>query len=262
MLDESKLYVFFHVSKTGGTSFVNHMLALRDEHAPRIPLLNSYQQQLARENNQTYWTDLPLPEKCNAQFIAGHHAGLRLCEGLREHKVIRYLTVFREPSSRYVSVFNYQKHKGVIEPDTSPVDYFQKSAINQSQLNFYLRNFLNWDEAKIRLVREPQYQDALLEEAVAGLDHFFFIGLHESYKQDMLSLTRHLDLPPISQSYHVAGKDITRHIKISDQIASTLMDAYPPEYRFYEQIKTRILENDSCFFDPQNTYAKRESKAK
>lgn len=248
MISPNELYVFFHISKTGGTSFINHLLSQRERISPHIPLLNGYQRQLALKNNETYWTELPLEEKCRAQYIAGHHAGLAQCSALEPLKTVNYLTVFRDPASRFVSVYNYMKHKGFIDSDISPLQYFETKTLSESQLNFYLRNFLAWDEDKIISLCDTRYRDQRLQEAVEGLEHFFFIGLQESYQHDMLQLTTYLGLPPIAQSYHVAGKDITRFIQVSDQLTRLLRDRYPEEFIFYDEIKRRLRDNGSPFF--------------
>lgn len=245
MTDPKDLYVFFHLNKTGGTSLINHLIATYGRES--IALLNDYQEQKAEKNHDTYWTKKKISEKLNAKFVLGHDANPRNCECLQKFKNIKYLTVFREPTERLLSVYNYQRSFGNIEGITA-TEYFEDPNVDQTQLSFYLHRFLMWPLKNICLVRKPASNKHLLEEAVNTLDRFFFIGLHENYKSDMKQLTDHLQIPEISKSFHVAGEDIEKFESQSDTLSRTFRNLFPVEFEFYDIVKEKVIRNGSPFF--------------
>lgn len=242
------LYVFFHVSKTGGTSFTNHLAELYCDQPEAIAMLNSHQQQLAMTSGTTYWTEKPLAEQLRAMHVAGHSASLQAVAPLLPWKQLEFLTLFREPTSRFISVFNYLIHQRLIPQNLTPLEFFNPSFPDQCQITFLFKHFLNWSPASLDSIHDPQHLEFFLDAACRALDIFRFIGLYEQYSDHMAALMDYLTLPSNQQQCLVTGRDIARRVDHSDELESHLRTLYPIEYRFFERVQEKIYTNGSPFF--------------
>lgn len=244
----SPLYVFFHVSKTGGTSFTNHIAELFSDRPEVIPMLNSHQQQLALSKGAIYWTEKPLVERLRATYVAGHSAGLQAVTPLRPWRRLEFLTLFREPTSRFISVFNYLMHQGLIAEHLTPEEFFSPSYPDQCQITFLLNHFLGWNQGALDTIHVPDNSNVVLDAACQALEVFRFIGLYEQYRDHMTALTKYLGLPAIQQQCLVTGRDVSRRIHYTKALENHLRASYPIEYRFFERVQEHIHTNGSPFF--------------
>lgn len=231
------VYVYFHVNKTGGTTFANHLYACFGEDSPIAPMLNPYHEEVAKAENRVYWPDDSLDHKLKARIISGHKANPRNVRELAPYKNIRYIAYFRDPSSRIVSKFNYSKARGMIDPERTFEEQLRLNGFLETQLYFFMYGFLDWTDEEMLPCYEKDQGRELMHIALDHIRDFFFIGLNESYNEDTLLLTNHLNLPPITTSYNITGRDHEQVLTLTDEITDLVREHYPIDFEFYENIK-------------------------
>ena len=254
------IYVFFHMGKTGGTSFTNHIASCFSEPEEQTPMLNLYQKRIAAEEGRVYWLDKPLKEKLKAQIISGHDANRSLLPVLGNHAHLLFITFFRDPGSRFVSHYNFQRSRGVLGQRNGFDDFINDKAIEKSQLRFFLLYYLGWSPEEFDKLYFSDNRSEILNIALNALDEFFFVGLHNYYKDDMQVLTSHLSLPPVEKSFLVAGKDVNRYAEHNREIDNRLREQIPLEFEFYDQLLVRRTRYGSPInISPQPEVLKRRS---
>lgn len=112
------LLIHFHIPRTGGTT-VGRMLKLKTGFWPLARLIHhsrtlGYYQIEGYEERLKKITSLPENQQTDVRLFEAH-AGFGLHELLPQPS--EYLTMFREPIDRAVSVYYYMQKKKVISPD-------------------------------------------------------------------------------------------------------------------------------------------------
>lgn len=245
--DRDILYVYFHINKTGGTTFSNHLLSCFGDSPLTIPMLNPFQMELAKSENRTYWPDDTLENKLKAKIILGHCANPHNIKELIPFRDVRYITYFREPSARIVSRFNYSRSVGMVNPQKTFDQDFKARGFLQTQLSFFMYFFLGWTEENILASYKKDQGKDLMKIALEEIGQFFFIGLHHSYKEDTLQLTNHLGIPPVTKSHNISGQDHPKAVSLTPEISAAFYERFPIEYDFFEAIKTIRKQRGSPF---------------
>ena len=241
------LYVFFHVNKTGGTTFTTHIENLF-KHDPYIaPMLNPYQRELAEKQGRTYWPNERKANKLKARIVSGHDANPKNIADIAKYRSVKYITFFRDPGSRILSLFNHEKSANIISPEVTFIEYLKTRGVDASQLCFFLSCFLGWKRKELCKLYNSPNKNELLNTALNEIKKFFFVGLHSNYEQDINTLTNLLKIPKVSRSYHVTGKDIPKHQSMTQELSHKIKQALPIEYQFYESVISLRKPNDSPF---------------
>lgn len=237
MQSPDDLYVFFHINKTGGTTLTTHLQNCFKDQPLRTPMLNRYQRELALAENRVYWTERSFEEKMQARIIAGHGATPCNVSEIAPHRNIKYITFFRDPGSRIVSTFNYSRAMGSIDPDCDLLSYLKNTGFNSTQLRFFAHNFMDISQDQIDLMQSDHSQRQVMHEAVRLIENFYFIGLHESYDEDIKLLTSLLGIPEITRNYLVTGKDYAETTRYTPDLDNEIRELFPVEYEFYDAVK-------------------------
>ncbi len=198
-LDEEYLYIFLHVPKSAGSTFLRHIGYNFQHNSILVLSPGPGRKLLHRAEVDACIESVPQARKEQIRVICGHG----VYYGIHEHFTLkpRYITFLRDPIDRTISHYNFmiENYDTVeLEDDRLPMrredltfedwwNTFQGNLETGIVLNYRIDDKPGWDQ-QIRLV------DSHLEEAKNILDKFYFVGLTEKFEEDSLFLYNELKI--------------------------------------------------------------------
>lgn len=193
-MNDAVLYVYLHIPKTGGVTFVRHVMY---NYAYKTLLAVGPKPDMKFRHCadvDAYIDSLPQKRKDQVRFVCGHS----VYYGIHGHfqKKPRYLTFLRDPVKRAISNFNYfmQNYDLFVKEDHEQFpqnrdeltfdrwwDCFQHNLQTGVVLNYRHDDKPGWDP-------ELRLDESHLEEAKRILDDFYFVGLTETFPEDSMFL--------------------------------------------------------------------------
>jgi len=164
-----KLNVFVHIERSGGTTF-NSML-INNFLGYLVPKIKSpVDQKKEKDPNRLIFTNSNLKEvkkwAPNIKVLGGHHTRIFAEYEKIINGRIFYFTFLRDPVSRYLSHYNFQRN-------VMKINWTLTEFLN----NYY---FNNWQTKRIAGVEDVE----IAKSYVAG--RFDFVGLTEHYDESLL----------------------------------------------------------------------------
>lgn len=229
MPEADPLYVFVHLSKTGGTSLYRHLrchLASEDELVYLGPEGDAERERLGR---------LPLEarhecERRRVRVLIGHRVTLSSLD-LMPWREPRFIFVLREPVSRLISKYNYQIHlDGRIDVPQPFDDWLANLKPNAWDSAFWLcRRFLKMPARGLRDIRTRQrIANRLLEQ-------FYLVTTTERMDTDAKLLFREIGIPEEMPRENVGGRDHHVVFDPDDTVRARIRAAVDNEVAFYRR---------------------------
>lgn len=202
------LYLFFHLAKTGGTTFVGHLynhLKVDEELFDLGPHGEDYR----KLNNRPPLEERTLEERQHMKIVAGHLVYWHT-QDLFPDREIRNILFLREPIKRVISHYTYDSTQ---EPESFSHWY---SRWIPNQMTVYLKEHL--EESDI---------DGVLEK----LKVFWHIGLQEELDKSLTQLYSELGVPTEYVNRRVSGEKYENNTESGYDAGRTFKAKYQPTPR-------------------------------
>ncbi len=172
-------FCFIHIEKAGGSTIHNWL----KYYLPNYLSLRPWFFWSNEEKNYLSSRELGVLKLLHPRLkgIGGHTTRQYLKYEKVLDKNINYFTFIREPTSRYLSHFQFQKHK-------MNIDWTLENFINEPRFNNYMT---------IRIAGKPCAKTALK----LLRNNYCFVGLVEKFNESILLLTRVLDIENLEPLY-------------------------------------------------------------
>jgi hypothetical protein len=229
--DDDFIYIFLHIPRTGGTTLrwhIEHNFK-EDErlslYTDSLNILDGDRSKFSRKEYKAmvekYIKSIPLAKRNNIKIIYGHYA---VC-GIHKYfnKPCRYLTYFREPKTRILSLYKYlsQEYNKENTLGKSKNRYKESLFLNRKVppyeewfKNIQLKdNYISMLSRTDKMLYKLGYLDTInvnLKEILKALRIFYFIGLTENYNRDSLYIYNLLNINKFYKS-----KNKTQELVIS-----------------------------------------------
>ncbi|MCZ0814019.1 sulfotransferase family 2 domain-containing protein [Roseovarius sp. EGI FJ00037] len=221
------LYVFVHLSKTGGTSLFRHMqrhLASEDDLVYLGPLGDAERERL----NRPPLEDRPENERQRVRVLIGHRVKMSTLD-LVPWREPRLIFVMRDPVKRLISKYNYQMHRQGLSDD--PVPFFtwlENLKPHAWDSAFWLcRRFLEMEADALRDVAQRQ------QIANRLLERFNLVTTTERMDEDMPHVFRQLGIPSEMRRENVKGRDHKVALTPDEDVLERARQVLNPEIGFY-----------------------------
>ena len=240
------LWLFFHLPKTGGTTFKTHLERYLSWDEQLIELSN-WGRRYRAEHGRMEFSVRPAEERAKAVVLAGHrlHYGAhRMVPGSRE---ARYVTFLRDPAERCVSLYNFRLSRGTARPDFESWyrDFFLPDRRN-SVTRFYASRIL----APEMLADDT----ALVPAAKKVLERCWHVGVTDRLAESLDMLCAEIGVPadwtsqrvagagqPLRSSSHpAAGEIIDQRVMLDADIRARVYADRPEDLELYEWAKARL----------------------
>ncbi|MBD3279119.1 MAG: hypothetical protein GF390_00215 [Candidatus Pacebacteria bacterium] len=241
------LYIFVHLPKSAGTTLITHL----QKNFPAKQLLevnsntlNCQRLVFAIDEYQAAikakLASLSLQQRQNLRFIYSHGTVAHAFDQLSTKKPF-YLTFFRDPAERIVSLYNY--HRQVYEHNSAKEQNHQHYH-RLLLVNDQVPSFWQWYQQKFTQIKNHlglctmvkffQYLGFLAPGRVsqtklqAMLAQFSFVGFTQTFTQDSLYLYHQWGVKRFFINQNISNQyfDLQQHPKISKQLKKDLQDDY------------------------------------
>lgn len=201
MSTNDKVFVFAHITKTGGTTlrehFKKHLSREEFYHLAKKGNLN------AIKNNEEIFLNRPIAKQLNSKVIIGHEVTLDVFESL-PHKNKILCTTFREPKkwliSRYNQRMNRFKKNGLA---ILPFDqWLQSKEPFLSQFDWLYARFFGFGP-KYR----SQPQKERLKFVKDRLNLFSIIFILDTLDEKIKPICNELEIPAVLEKKNISGLD-------------------------------------------------------
>lgn len=227
MSSADPLYVFVHLSKTGGTSLFRHLqrhLESEDDLVYLGPLGDAERERLNRPPLEERTED----ERRRVSVLIGHRVNMSTLD-LVPWREPRLIFVMRDPVKRLISKYNYQMHRQGLSDDPVPfftwLDNLKPHAWDSA---FWLcRRFLEMEAHRIQGVAHRQ--------GIANrlLECFNLVTTTERMDEDMAHVLRQLGLPAEMRHENVKGRDHKVALTPDEDVLESARQVLKPEIAFY-----------------------------
>jgi len=255
------LYIFAHVPKCGGST-LSHHLRIKFTESAFLTLTYSTLGQLkftppelfTRKNVAAYLNSLSPDVKANIKTIAGHLAYYGVHEFFS--KSPRYITFLRHPVARTISHYNFiieRSKKGGFLTDsirqslfsnTGEIVPFEKWFETSVYADNYMTRFFN----NAVDLPEDGLNSTHLEYAKSLLDKFYFVGLTETYDQDVPFLYYRLGINQFHADRNISQKTFTSQGNQDIQQLILKKNNYDSELYRYAQVLNRKMKKRIKYF--------------
>lgn len=211
--DQDILYIFLHIPKTAGNTFLYHLenkfreeerIRLYEQDLPELKFSLSTTEK-TKEIIYKRFFSLTKRQKDKIKIIYGHLSYYGIHKFF--NKPYRYITFVRNPVDRTVSTYNYfstlQKNN----------EKFSKANL---LINEKIPSFENWLKIKYSkkltipaFLKRPNYLGKNLKES---LNKFYFIGITENYNEDAVYLYHLLGINKFYTNKNISKK----YVKLED----------------------------------------------
>jgi hypothetical protein len=195
---KKSLYLYFHIPKCAGSTFLNHIQNNLDLHEYLEIYLGKNKSPQPSFRNRAevdrYLVRLSGAERERIKIICGHD----LYEGIHRHfpnQSSRYITFLRNPVERTVSHYNHnvdeyqagilnQERQPILSPGGRVMSFWEWLENREEMHNHMTRAFMG-PYLKDRVARDiVEAPKDYLESAVRALETFYFVGLVERFEKD------------------------------------------------------------------------------
>lgn len=232
MTRENYLYIFLHIPKTAGSTFVYHLKK------------NFKEDELLHLHFENKNFDFKKLNKSKIKVIYGH--GVKY--GVHKHfkREARYICFLRDPVSRAVSIYN---HKRRLFNDFSKLDSKKKQNLEKTLLiNKKVQSFEKWVEKKLdtraknthmsvhRLLINLGYLDKPVSKKNISnfIKKFYFVGLTENYDSDSLYIYNLLNINKYFLNKNVAKTNCAP--KLNKKLVNLILLKSKSDLKIYEQV--------------------------
>ena len=227
MSEDQSLYVFVHLSKTGGTTLYKHLrryLSSEKELVYLGPEGDLERKRLGRPPLE----DRPEKDRKRVRVLIGHKVTIRTLDLVpwREPRLIFFI---RHPVRRMISKYNYQMYLAGKQDYPVPFDQWRAELKpNAWDTAFWLcRRFLELPPKEIREVSARQ------EIARQLLHQFYYVSTTERLDKDAAPLLSEMGIPTEMRRENVGGRDHRVILKATPEIDSTIAKEFASEMDFY-----------------------------
>ncbi|XPV69671.1 MAG: sulfotransferase family 2 domain-containing protein [Halarcobacter sp.] len=195
-LNNNKLFIFFHLRKSGGTTINGHFKKhlLWDEEF--IHLAN-WGEKYRKENNCIDFEKRDNSEKEKIKVLSGH----KTYYGIHKHfinKTPYYIAIMRSPADQIVSIYNFEKSKNIIKKNFE--DWYNNTYKVKN------RNFIcNFYAKKLMPINLNFSDNEKFELAKKLFDKCDFILLTHKLDEDLPKLFNLMNLPTSFEKKRVTG---------------------------------------------------------
>lgn len=243
---QDKFIIFLHIQKTGGIT-IQRILRRRLGKSVIERGINL----LKGKNNPSSLKQLMQNKVYGDRYFIGH-----FCYGIHEYlpTPATYMSFFREPVSRLISLYNFSK--------INPTAYWHPFAVDKTLEEFLLgvdlpeldngqvrflvgENFANCDETEEFFINKTpvgQCDESLLDLAKKHIDEeFSFIGLTEYFDQSVLLLKEILGW---KNSYYLR-RNVTKKTKkepVSAEVKQAIRDRNHLDIQLYDYVKEKLFQ--------------------
>ena len=267
--NKEELYIFLHIPKCAGTTFIKHIkknfpedeaigldpdkLGLKKDRFLHADYINGVKKYFDKFTNK---------QKDKIRIIYGHtvpYGVHRLFE--RPH---RYMTFVREPLSRVLSIYNYNATLYNNADSNGKKEDFYKHVL---LINGKVPSFEEWVKKKWEKLRfyktvapfMPRFLQDLgfldkgsldQKKILAGIEKFYFVGLTNHYEDDSAFLYHKLKINKFFLSSNISKNYITHEqfLKVKSFISEKTKDGrklYNSAVKFNEKFKEKHKEYES-----------------
>lgn len=211
------LYIFIHLAKTGGTTFVGHLYHQLGANKGYFDL-GPHGTRTRQEEGIPEIEKLDDARKDAIQVVGGHLAYWGVHEFFPNREA-RYVTFVREPVSRVISHYTF---------DMSKDDAVQKT-------------FKEWYKTWIPNQMCAFYMDHLrvssMDEILERFTHFWHIAFTPTLDNSLKYILTEMKLPLDYTNRRVAGEKVSSTIDLGYAVNPVLKDKYVPTPEEIEMIK-------------------------
>ncbi|MAG02179.1 hypothetical protein CMI42_02485 [Candidatus Pacearchaeota archaeon] len=263
MKKKDPLYVFIHVSKCAGTSILNNILANFNEdeviqlYSNVYPFLNKIR------DIENHFKLMDRSKKEKVKVIYGHVVYYGIHDFFPDRDV-RYILFLRDPISRTISQYNYDRTRYYLLDEASRKKIFPKGENdfsfdcwydnrnnpkrywNSKSFKNYIFKFLSM-QCIDRNIFENSVEDSI-NEVLKIMGKMYFVGIAEN-KEDIFYIYKLMGLRKF-----VGNKNISKNFLDEKQVIKAkdlTKDVVSYDYRIYDYAKVlsdRFKKKDPSFF--------------
>jgi hypothetical protein len=233
------LYIFIHIPRTAGVSFIKMLSQLPEEATQRIymgPHLPS------RDKIKEHLSRIPDHRRDELQVVFGHHVFYGI-EQFFPNRDCRFITFVRNPVDQIVSFYNNARQLFAQRGADIPNGVFHDGAIlpfdDWFLFSKYTRNYNSTFLTQEFLVH-PFHGKQQLEELKMVLSTFHFVGLTETFAEDCQRLTKELGIPyePVVENASKHYFDPTKYRDLVEKFSPVDVELY----EFCVELNARFKE--------------------
>lgn len=248
-LAEDEVLAFFHIAKTGGTSFNNHLRVALESTPDAFAILNPTWRQIAIDKGEKYWLDWPLCDKMKTKVFIGHDVTRTALKDISPYKNVRFMTFLRDVRSLALSHYNYfhgfeHQHLTGLNISRNFPDYLVQRKQHMSPAFVFLKSFCGYSHEFAMRVFDETAHEELFDLLTYELDRFYFIGLMDHYEEDAKSMLDHLGIEVTAlNKANVAGREFQPLLNDISPYAGAVDDMFALDHRLHQHYLKR---RDNC----------------
>lgn len=247
----SSVFLFVHISKTGGQTFRDFFVDKLKFHEEFIHL-GPYGFRAEAELGLKPFAERTPEERGKAKIILGHEVN-ESTSALVPNKTARYVVFLRDPAEQVLSQYNFNRATKEGVPPTFEEWYAQTNSANPMTLwlvGRFPRTLDKICQLKPELSKGQSISD-LYQDAVRKGDYFpflwvlnvllsrfWFVGCTEQIDRDSALLLRKMGLEGQLEHRNVSGEDFPKSLEMTDDLRLLLYSRSPLDlllYRFWSR---------------------------
>lgn len=239
-LEDDEILAFFHIAKTGGTSFNNHLRVALEASPGAIAILNPTWRQIAHDKGEQYWLDWPLRDKLTTKVFIGHDVTRAALKDVSPYKTVRFMTFLREVRSLALSHYNYfhgfeHQHLTGLDISKNFPKYLTQRKQHMSPAFVLLKSFCGYSHDFALRVFDKSAHEELFDLLTFELDQFFFVGLMDHYEADAKAMLARLgiDVDTLNKA-NVAGQEFQPVLDDISPYADIVDDLFALDRRLHQ----------------------------
>lgn len=240
------IYIFYHLSKSGGTTLDAHLARHLQWDREYINLSN-WGRHYRTLHDRPPFEDRSLAEREAARVLSGHRAMAGM-HALLPGREPRYFTIVRDPAERCVSLYNFRRSRGDTDLDFDEwysADYL--SRYRNSAVRFYAE----------RVFGDSTGDDPETNHAIARrlLERCWLVTVLPRLDDVLALLSKALDIPAdwtvvrsaggdkaLELPHHPAnGERISRYVQVDDAIRERVWHDSAQDVRLWQWAAERTL---------------------
>lgn len=257
-MSDHPLWLFFHLPKTGGTTFKTHLERYLSWDEQLVEFSN-WGRRYRAKHGRSEFAARPPEERSKAVVLGGHqlqYGAHRMVPGNRE---ARYVTFLRDPAERCVSLYNFRQSKGMTRLGFD--SWYNEEFLGDPQnsvVHFYASRLL----APEMLADES----VLVPAAKKVLERCWHVGMTDRLSESLDLLCAEIGIPadwssqrvagsgqPLrSPSHPYAGEIIERRVTLDKRLRARIYDDRPEDLALYEWAGARLPSGSDKELPPKS----------